>query len=89
MRAVLLSEKRTLWHLGPPIHHFDLYRLTKPAQLLRLDLAASFRTAVSLLEWAERLQEQTPPERLEIHLGILEKQAWPYTLHVYLVSLVS
>ena len=27
---------------GPPIHHFDLYRLTEGYDLARLDLPASF-----------------------------------------------
>ena len=41
---------------GPPIHHFDLYRLQGGApDLARLDLPASFAQAVCLVEWPERL----------------------------------
>lgn len=40
--------------LGPPIHHYDLYRL-KESELSRLDLEDSFGSAVSLIEWSERL----------------------------------
>eukprot|EP00887_Chlorella_sp_A99_P001922 scaffold18.g1922.t1 len=56
----------------PPIHHFDLYRLTEPHDLARLDLAASFATAVSLVEWAERLGGRTPPDHLNLALAILD-----------------
>jgi hypothetical protein len=40
----------------------------------RLDLAQSFDTAVSLVEWAERLSEQQLPQhRLEVHIGIMQE----------------
>jgi tRNA threonylcarbamoyl adenosine modification protein YjeE len=44
-------------HEGPPIHHFDLYRLdaSAPGATARLDLPTSFTRAVSLIEWPERL----------------------------------
>ncbi|PRW05813.1 tRNA threonylcarbamoyladenosine biosynthesis [Chlorella sorokiniana] len=62
-------------HAGPPIHHFDLYRLTEGYDLARLDLPASFSQAVSLVEWPERLalagQEQQPAEPLEVTISIL------------------
>lgn len=37
--------------LGPPVHHFDLYRLAGAADMAKLGLDGSFTTAVSLLEW--------------------------------------
>ncbi|KAI7841418.1 hypothetical protein COHA_004813 [Chlorella ohadii] len=62
-------------HAGPPIHHFDLYRLTEGYDLARLDLPASFSQAVSLVEWPERLglagPEQQPAEPLEVTISIL------------------
>ncbi|KAF6260295.1 hypothetical protein COO60DRAFT_908809 [Scenedesmus sp. NREL 46B-D3] len=61
---------------GPPIHHFDLYRLCPQQDMSRLDLAASLRSAVSLVEWAERLPQQLlPQQRLEVHISILEEDA--------------
>lgn len=58
----------------PPIHHFDLYRLTAPHDLLRLDLPSSMARAVSLIEWAERLEGQGLPEdHLAIHLHVLHE----------------
>ncbi|EFN58117.1 hypothetical protein CHLNCDRAFT_57163 [Chlorella variabilis] len=60
-------------HQGPPIHHFDLYRLTKQYEFARLDLRTSFNEAVSLVEWPERLDaHHQPAERLEVHISILE-----------------
>lgn len=58
---------------GPPIHHFDLYRLTQQYDLARLDLRASFTQAVSLVEWPERLgPDLLPAEHLAVHISILE-----------------
>ena len=58
---------------GPPIHHFDLYRLTTPHDLLRLDLQSSLAHAVSLIEWAERLGEgAAPAEALAVQLAVVQ-----------------
>jgi hypothetical protein len=64
---------------GPPIHHFDLYRLDQQqrqqqqqSSLARLDLPSSFAIAVSLIEWPERLtQHDTPQHRLEVRIEAL------------------
>ena len=59
---------------GPPIHHFDLYRLTQQYDLARLDLRASFTQAVCLVEWPERLgAQQQPADHLAVHISILEQ----------------
>lgn len=43
--------------------------------MCRLDVASSFKTAVNLVEWSERLPEQLLPEqRLEVHIDILPEQ---------------
>ena len=59
---------------GPPIHHFDLYRLTAPHDLLRLDLPASFTRAVSLVEWADRLGASAPRQHLQVDISIVGEQ---------------
>ena len=51
---------------GPPVHHFDLYRLAGPSEMSKLGLADSFANAASLLEWAERLGDLAPEERLDV-----------------------
>ena len=57
---------------GLPIHHMDLYRITAEEQLSRLQLGESWRTAVSLIEWPERLGDLLPAERLSITLQPVE-----------------
>eukprot|EP00884_Botryococcus_braunii_P004690 jgi/Botrbrau1/14221/Bobra.0254s0010.1 len=56
---------------GPPIHHFDLYRLSGGVGLERLDLSLSLATAVSLFEWPDRLSAATPASRLDLHFSLL------------------
>lgn len=51
-----------------PIVHADLYRLGDPAELLELGLDETFGTAASIIEWPDRLGDETPPRRLEIEL---------------------
>ena len=51
---------------GPPVHHFDLYRLAGPSEMSKLGLDDSFANAASLLEWAERLGDLAPEERLDV-----------------------
>lgn len=60
-------------HDGPPVHHFDLYRLSSPTELGRLYLEESFKQAVSLVEWPEMLGNIAPQHRLEVKLYILYK----------------
>ena len=55
---------------GPAVHHFDLYRCGSVAETVKLDLPGSFRTAASLIEWAERLEDTAPENRLDVYLRI-------------------
>mmetsp|Transcript_37454 Transcript_37454/g.83355 ORF Transcript_37454/g.83355 Transcript_37454/m.83355 type:complete len:271 (+) Transcript_37454:38-850(+) len=59
-------------HGDPPIHHFDLYRLTSNTDLGRLSLAESWQKAVSLVEWADRLEGRMPEQRLSIHIKVMD-----------------
>lgn len=54
---------------GPPVHHFDLYRLSESADKSKLGLDESFATAASLLEWAERLGDLAPSVRLDVYIS--------------------
>jgi hypothetical protein len=65
------ATPRACARAGLQVHHFDLYRLAGPAEMARLNLDDSFSGAISLVEWAERLQQQVPAERLGLHLTIL------------------
>jgi len=55
-------------HAGPPVHHFDLYRLRGPEDFANLDLDDSFTNAVSLFEWAQRLEESMPADHCELRV---------------------
>ena len=59
------------------IHHFDFYRFdisTDPAQIAQelgdigIEEAFGDESAVTIIEWADRIQGFLPEERLEIHI---------------------
>lgn len=50
-----------------PLYHFDVYRLDSPGELLDIgidDLA--LEEGVTIAEWAERVEEILPEERIEV-----------------------
>ena len=58
---------------GPPIHHFDLYRLSGEADLQRVGWSESRGSAICLVEWPDLLGDQTPQERLDITISIADE----------------
>jgi tRNA threonylcarbamoyladenosine biosynthesis protein TsaE len=51
------------------LHHFDAYRLTEPRELLEIGAEEAFYgDGICIIEWAERVLEALPPDRLEVHL---------------------
>ena len=50
------------------IWHADLYRLTHPEEVWELGLDDAFQTAISLVEWPDRLGRHVPPLALRIRL---------------------
>lgn len=48
------------------IWHFDLYRLDGPADAIELDIDDAFATAISIVEWPDRLGAALPTDRLQI-----------------------
>ena len=54
-----------------PVWHFDLYRLKAPEEALELDLEEAFSSALSLIEWSDRLGPYLPPSHLDIQLEII------------------
>ncbi len=56
------------------LYHFDLYRLSGDEEVVELGFADYFHgDGVSLVEWPERLCEELPRERLEIHFSYLDE----------------
>lgn len=52
------------------LYHFDLYRLSGDEDVIHLGFAEYFYgSGVSLVEWADRLHEELPEERLAIELS--------------------
>ena len=48
------------------IWHCDLYRLTHPDEALELGLDEAFETAICLIEWPDRLGDETPDSALTL-----------------------
>jgi tRNA threonylcarbamoyladenosine biosynthesis protein TsaE len=65
---------------GPPIWHFDLYRLDRPEDAYELGIEEAFAEGISLIEWPERLGALIPEEHLALELapGPVEsaRRAW-------------
>lgn len=59
---------------GPPVHHFDLYRLDRALDLQRIGWAQSVKEAICLVEWPDVLGDQLPTEHLDISLSIIEQK---------------
>jgi ATPase, YjeE family len=51
-----------------PIHHFDLYRLEAPEEAYELDIEDAFASAISLIEWPDRLGALLPADSLIVRL---------------------
>ena len=46
---------------GVELWHADLYRLAAPGEIAELGLEDAFATAITVVEWAERLGARSPP----------------------------
>ncbi len=60
---------------GPPIWHFDLYRLDKPEDAYELGIEDAFADGISLVEWPERLGALMPEEHLGVDLAPAQGEA--------------
>jgi len=54
---------------GPPVWHFDLFRLAAPEDAWELGIEDAFSDGISLIEWPERLGTLLPKEHLAIALA--------------------
>jgi len=57
-------------HFGRiPVYHFDLYRLTTPAELEDLGYEDYFYSeGTAIIEWPEKILELLPPDHIEIRI---------------------
>lgn len=49
-----------------PIHHFDLYRIIEPEELIEIGLDGSWEDALTLIEWPEKAAHLLPEAHTEI-----------------------
>jgi tRNA threonylcarbamoyladenosine biosynthesis protein TsaE len=54
---------------APAIWHFDLFRLDDPEDALELGVEDAFASAITLVEWPERLGSLLPPRSLRVTLA--------------------
>jgi tRNA threonylcarbamoyladenosine biosynthesis protein TsaE len=53
------------------LHHFDAYRLAAPREFLDIGAEEAFYgDGICVIEWAERVLEVLPADRLEVHLEV-------------------
>jgi len=57
---------------GSEIHHYDLYRLEDPEEILQIGWEDSLSSAITIVEWPERLGIHKPTEALDITITIDE-----------------
>ena len=58
------------YETNPKLIHFDAYRLADAEELFAIGFEEYLsQNAVTVLEWAERVPEALPRERLELHLS--------------------
>jgi len=60
--------------VGPPLYHFDLYRLDDPAEIFDLGFEDYFYgNGVCIVEWADRADLYWPADHLRIRLKMLSE----------------
>jgi len=53
------------------VYHFDFYRIESPLEAREIGLQEYLRgDGVCLIEWADRIRELLPPERIDVHLQL-------------------
>ncbi|MFQ6003308.1 MAG: tRNA (adenosine(37)-N6)-threonylcarbamoyltransferase complex ATPase subunit type 1 TsaE [Candidatus Zixiibacteriota bacterium] len=56
------------------VYHFDLYRLERIEEFVKLGYEEYFYSnGITLIEWAEKIKNFLPEERMEINLEILSE----------------
>ncbi|MGQ9676882.1 MAG: tRNA (adenosine(37)-N6)-threonylcarbamoyltransferase complex ATPase subunit type 1 TsaE [Chloroflexota bacterium] len=81
----LVNEYRAdEYHMRVPIYHIDVYRIASPEEALQfgLDEYLSER-AISLVEWAERVEDVVPEHHLWVMLRVTGAQRRLLSLQAY------
>lgn len=51
------------------LYHFDLYRLEAPEEAWEIGIEDAFAGGVSVIEWADRIDNMLPPDHIRIDLA--------------------
>lgn len=82
--AVVTSPTFTLVHEYParlPVYHFDTYRLNSPDEFVALGTDEYFHgDGVCLVEWADRVTDVLPTERLELRFRVVSESEREVTI---------
>ncbi len=75
--AAVISPTFVLIHEYPgevPVFHFDVYRLRDVTEFLDLGPEEYFqRPGISVIEWADRVEEHLPPHRLIVEIEVVSE----------------
>jgi len=64
----------------PPVYHFDAYRLSGSADLEAIGFDDYIDgNGVSIIEWADRIQDALPRECLTVYIDVLSEQERRFT----------
>ena len=58
-----------------PIHHYDLYRIEDPEEIMELGWEDALHSGLTIVEWPERLGPYKPAARLDITLSSVDNDS--------------
>jgi tRNA threonylcarbamoyl adenosine modification protein YjeE len=67
-----------------PIHHYDLYRIEDPEEILQLGWEDVITEGITIIEWPQRLGPYKPESALDITLSNVEND--PYARQITIDS---
>lgn len=56
----------------PAVWHLDLYRLERPEDVFELGVEEGFDTAITMIEWPDRMGRYLPDEHLKVSLSMTD-----------------
>lgn len=69
------------YHARRTLYHLDAYRLKDDDEFLQLGPEEYFESdGITLIEWADRVLDCLPPQRLEIHIDVVGETARQFRL---------
>lgn len=64
-----------------PMFHFDAYRLARNSEMLEIGAEEAYYGAgICIIEWADRVEETLPPDRLDVRLDVESESARKVTV---------